>query len=171
MKRLFFFAAFSLIVLLFGCDKNSVNNPVSPINADKQAVDIGSVQNGIIHIDKKLINPIGNKNYYQIDGRINYAEELLTNNTVTTVNGYEARLELTISATLKDNSISTNRADIWKISSEKNAVIALPSGETSDFVKSFPVPNNPDGLSLVCTFEVTTRGLLLKNVDLISRRV
>lgn len=171
MKKLFFFTTFTLILLLFGCDNNSVNNPVSPNSVDKSALNVGTIKSGDISIDKKLVDPIKFNTDYQVNGEIIYTEELLKQNSVTTANGYEARLGITIKATLTNNSLSTGKAEIWKISDENESLINIPTNVSNEFVKSYPVIGSSEGLILVCTFEATTHGLLLKNVDLISQRV
>ncbi len=171
MKRLFFFATFSLITLIFGCDNKTVNNPVSPNSVDKSTTNINTIKSGDISIDKKLIDPIKYNTDYQVNGDITYTEELLRNNSVTTATGYEARLGITIKATLTDNSLSTGKVEIWKVSDENESLINIPTSGSNEFVKSYPVIGSNEGLILVCTFEATTQGLLLKNIDLISQRV
>lgn len=171
MKKLFFFTTFTLIILLFGCDNKTVNNPVSPNSVDKSTTNVNTIKSGDISVDTKLIDPIGYKNDYKVDGNINYTEELLRNNSVTTALGYEARLAITITATLTDNSLSTGKVEIWKISDENESLINVPTSGSNEFVKSYPVIGSSEGLILVCTFEATTHGLLLKNVDLISQKV
>ena len=172
MKKLFFFATFSLILLLFGCDNNSANNPVSPNSIDKTGESVVTINTGTLNFDKKLIGPNGNiKNDYQADGNINYTEEILKQSAISIKSKYEAKLSITITASLTDENIPSSLNNKWKISAEKEALVNLPPIGRNEFKELFSVVDNYNGLVLVCTFEATQQGLLLKNIELQSQRV
>lgn len=171
MKKIFFLMAFSLVLLLIGCNENSASNPVSPDTINKSASGLGTEHRGDIYLDQKLQSPDVLGDYFQLNGDINYTEETLGQIPQSSIAGLDEKLDISIEATLTDISVNTTKPVIWKISSESGDLVTLPQNGSNELVKTYLVPGRTDKLELVCTFTVTLDGLKLKNAVLQSAMV
>jgi len=169
MKKILFFAVVSsFLLLLIGCQDNSMTNPVSSQSLNKTDP-IGSnyVENAI-PLNYKLMDPVNKDIEYKLSGDIDYTEEILKPSSQDIVPQIDIKLNNSVSANLKIISSSDIKLDSWKISSEADNLVKIISDKADILVKSFPVIGNADKLDLICTFTVSQEGEELTNVSLES---
>jgi hypothetical protein len=170
MKNIFFLVAFSATILLIGCNDNSINNPVSPDISNKPAL-ANTTQNGSIRLDQKLIDPGRFGGEVQLTGAINYIEELLNQDPVNTANSNDAKIDISINASLTEKNPSTGTADAWKVKSTSVNQVNVTARDPNDLVKTYMLQGTSQGMKLVVTYSITTDGVQLKNVVLQSEEV
>jgi hypothetical protein len=157
-----------LLLVLFGCEDNSINSPVSNEKVNKaDPLGINNLE-GTIILDQKLIDPINVNNYYLLKGKINFSRELTfiqSSMAVTPI--YEVRLDIYVDATLRDY-LSNLEPNTWNIKSESHDRFNLNENGNYTLVKTYPIDGMPDMIELDCTFSVTTEGIKLDEVFLRS---
>jgi hypothetical protein len=157
-----------LLLLLVGCEDNSINNPVSAESFNKAGPLSGNTLNGSIILEHKLAG-LGTVNkYYLLSGKIYYSQELIIKNPQAIVLGYDVKLDISVDAVLKDISAPSGEQNAWRILSKSEDLVFVAANGSYVLVKSYPVLGRTDEMELVCTFAITTRGLKLENVVLSS---
>jgi len=164
------YLAFSLVVIsliFYSCQDNTVTDPVSPNQINKTGNFSEKTLKGSIPLDKIIYVSDTTKSNYQINGKINYSEEIFRNiiPSQTEVTG-DIKLGITVDALLTDPRVVGPGTGGWKISSESEDVLYVRLGGTNVFERSYPVMNRKDEMQLVCTFIITTNGLSLDNMVL-----
>lgn len=163
------YLVFSLVVisfLFFGCQDNTVTDPVSPNQINKTSNFVGNTIRGTIPLDKILYVSGNSNDYYQINGKINYSEEFFRNISSQTESRGDIKLGITIDALLTDPRVVGPGTEGWKISSESEDVLYVNPEGIDIIERTYPVMNRKDDMQLVCTFIVTTNGLSLDNMIL-----
>jgi hypothetical protein len=163
------YLAFSLVVislLFFSCQDNTVTDPVSPNQINKTGNFGERTIKGSIPLDKIIYVSDTTKSYYQINGKINYSEEIFGNIPSQTEARGDIKLGITVDALLTDPRVVGPGTGGWKISSESEDVLYVRLGGINVFERSYPVMNRKDDMQLVCTFIITTNGLSLENMVL-----
>ena len=185
MKKILFSAVVSsFLLLLIGCQDNSINNPVSPQTLNKQSSTIigknmpGSISAGKIHgiipVETKLGDPNQANRSYILKGTFNYTESTIKQDIKpvlsTASEEKDLRIELGVDATLTQVGTSAidNKNNPYKfnLSSKSISVVTFNAKGKSDLIKYYPVFNKFDDLELVCRFTVTSDGLRLDSVAL-----
>ena len=158
MKKLFLsFVVFS-VLLLIGCQENSITDPVSSqtVNKDQNT----EIIRGSIPLSGLLANPGGGFNsFLEVDGQINYTHEKVYVN-VPPLPRYDISLKLDVNATLTDPQ--SPRQNYLTISSKSEDVFHISQEGMYVLEKAFPVQGE-DGMVLVCRFLVTTDGVALND--------
>lgn len=157
-----------LLLLIVGCEDNSINNPISAESFNKAEPNSGITLHGSIILDRRLEVPGTIKKYYLLRGKINYSQELIINSPQAIVPGYDVKLDISIDAILKDISVPSGEQNTWKILAESKEITFVALNGSSILVKSYPVLGRTDKMELVCTFVITTQGLKLESVVLSS---
>jgi hypothetical protein len=169
MKKILFSAVVSsFLLLLIGCQDNSMTNPVSSQSLNKTDPIGSNFVENVIPLDYKLIDPVNKDIEYKLSGDISYTEEVLKSGTQDVAPQYAIKLDNSILANLKIISSSDIKLNSWKISSQADNIVKITSDNADILVKSFPVIGNPDRLELVCTFTVSADGEELTKVALES---
>jgi hypothetical protein len=157
----------ALLVLLIGCEDNSINDPVSAESFNKVGPPNRNTLRGSINLEHKLVDPVRVHNYYLLCGKINYSQLLILKSPQDIALGYDVNLDISVDITLKD-ILSSLEPSIGKIKSESEDRFYLNANGSYILVKSYPIKSLPDRIELVCTFAVTTEGLKLESVVLNS---
>jgi hypothetical protein len=157
-----------LLLLVVGCEDNSINNPISVESFNKAEPNSGITLHGSIILDHRLEVPGTIKKYYLLSGTIRYSQELIINNFPAKEPGHNVLLDISIEALLKDVSASNGEQNTWKILAESKELTFVALNGSTILVKSYPVLGRTDEMELVCTFAITTQGLKLESVVLSS---
>lgn len=166
MKNLFLTIAFFSVLLLVGCQENSITDPTSPESVNKNqnptvTVSTGTVTTGTIPLQGTVVLPGLGQTYYSIEGVINYTHELVLLDPIPPAQQYNVHLNLSVSAAL--NNESTRDRYTLSIISESEDVFYVSEEGIYILEKSYPLLGSNDGLVLVCRFLVTTDGIGLND--------
>jgi hypothetical protein len=167
MKVMVFSLAF-ISLLLFSCKDNTVSDPVSPNQINKTSDATGNSFMGIIPLNKVLMvpGPGALVRNYNIVGKIDFNGEFTGISPNQTTEAEDLKLEILVDARLSSTSTKDPYQNEWMISSEsQDRFYVTPDGQKI-FEKTYPVLHRQDKLQLVCTFTVTTRGLMLDDIVL-----
>lgn len=156
MKKLFSTIAVFSVLLLIGCQENSITDPVSTESINKNQTTSETFTSGSIPLEGILLVPGGFQTYYSIRGQINYTHELVLLDPAPPAPQYYIDLNLSVRAVLTDEGHNT-----FTISSTSQNNIYVSDDGISMLEKSFPVLGRTDGMVLVCRFLVTTDGIAL----------
>lgn len=156
-------ASFALLISLMGCQDNFRNNPVSSKAFEKVGPTSAEPLQGSITLANRLVDPIKVNNYYLLNGKIKYSQELFIK-TGATEPKYEVRLDVAVDAVLTDNLEPKQ----WDINAKSKDRFYLDVKGSRTLVKSYPINGTTDLFTLVCKFEVDSKGLKLANVKLNS---
>jgi hypothetical protein len=167
-KALLAFVIFSSLYLI-GCDENSITDPVSSQSINKVEHKNTEVFRGIIPLDRNLVLPNLDHNYYHINGSIRYTEELLNFDPKVSASNKNVELDILLDAKLTDTSVSDHQENTWGISSESKDEFYVSEEGIYVLEKSYRVPGRTDLLILDCKFIVTTDGVGLNSIKLDSR--
>jgi len=151
MKKLFSFVVIFSVLLLIGCQENSITDPMSSESVNKTSTTDQNSTTGIIPLEGLLVIPGGFQSYYSIDGQINYTHQLVFLDPMPPAPQYYVDLNLSIGANLTDEGHNT-----FRISSTSADNIYVSNDGINILEKSFSVLGRNDGLVLVCSFLVTT---------------
>jgi len=161
MKNLFLsFVVFS-VLLLIGCQENSITDPTSPELVNKKQSPAANIATGTIPLEGILVLPGFGQTYYSIEGVINYTHQLIFVDPIPPAPQYYVQLNLSVSAVL--NNESTNERSTLSILSESEDVFYVSEEGIYILEKSFIIAGSNDGLALVCQFLVTTDGVSLND--------
>jgi len=172
MKKIFLSSVIFLVLTLIGCQENSGNNPISAdINSKTQDGPHGILPgtvSGEIPLDRMLVlYGLGNT-YFQIEGKIQYNEELISDqNSLSSVTGqYDRRVEINFDAVLSDPA-QPGGGNTWNINSRSDDVISnIPPNGGAILTKYYTVPERNDGLTIVCEYSVKPEGVSLSSIRL-----
>ena len=173
MKKVLFSLFIFSVLLLVGCQENSMTNPVSSESLNKTDLTHGTTSQSTITLDQKLANPgIEGNTDFIVNGKIDYTESIFPQNVTPLVStlapGIDVMTNISVDAILKSVSLSNVGQNGWKILSDSRDQVFVSANGSSVLVKSFPVPGRTDRLKLVFTFTVTVNGIRLDSVILDS---
>ncbi len=154
-KLLISFVIFSALFII-GCQENSITDPVSTESINKNQTTGRTITSGVIPLEGILVVPGGFQSYYSLEGQINYTHALVLLDPIPFVPQYYINLNLSVRADLTDESNHS-----FRIASKSEDNIYVFEYSRYLVVKSFPVMGRNDGLNLVCSFIVTTGGIVL----------
>lgn len=169
MKNLLLtFAAF-LVLLLIGCQENSITDPIQDTGLQKN--DDPSVTTGTILLDGTLQDPHPIMNsYYVITGEIQYQHRIQYLDPIPPSPQYTVLVNLSASADL--NYLCTvcsppsDSASVGTISIKTSDNIYVSEEGIYLLEKTFPIQGGNHGMVLVCRFMVTTDGVGLNEMQL-----
>jgi len=154
MKNLLLTLSVFSVLLLIGCQENSITDPILNESVQKGQTTGENVISGSIPLEGLLLVPGGFQSYFSIRGVINYTHELVLLDPIPPAPQYYINLDLSVSATLIDEE-----HNIFRISSQSEDIIYDSGDLTYILEKSFPVLGRNDGMVLVCRFLVTADGV------------
>jgi hypothetical protein len=166
MKKFFLTAVALSVLLLIGCQENSITNSVKDVG--QQAIpksDDPLVNQGIIELDGILEVPGLTTSFLEISGQVEFVHELVLVDPIPPASQYYVSLSFQLNAELSD-PYSENHQD-FTISSESQDLIYVSEDGIYLLEKSFAVQGRRDGLILLCRFLVTTDGVGLNEMWLV----
>jgi len=161
MKNLFLTIAFFSVLLLVGCQENSITDPITTESVNKDQISAGTLTSGTIPLQGIVVLPGLGQTYYSIEGVINYTHKLVLLDPIPPAPQYYVDLNLSVSADL--NNESQTERNTLSISSESEDVFYVSEEGIYILEKSYPILGSNDGLALVCRFLVTTDGIGLND--------
>ncbi len=165
MKNLLLTLVAFSVLLLIGCQENSITDPVSSESVNKNQISAGTLTSGTIPLEGLLVVPGMGQTYYSIEGVINYTHQLFQRDPIPPAPQYNVQLNLSVSAYL--NNESTRERNTLSIASQSEDVFYVSEEGIYILEKSFIVLGSNDGLALVCRFLVTTEGVSLNSTWLV----
>ena len=154
MKKLLFSLVVFSVLFIIGCQENSITDPVSTETIKKDQTTVDPFTSGVIPLEGVLVVPGGFQSYYDIRGQINYTHESVLLEPIPP--RYHIDLNLSVRANLTDEGNNT-----FQISSTSEDNMYILQNGRYLLEISFPVIGRNDGLTLVCSFIVTTGGVSL----------
>ncbi len=170
MKKLFLTIVTFSVLLVIGCQENSITDPTSVEPTNKVQPD--PPNQGTITIDRMLGDPYPVMNsFFLINGEIEYNYRLEVINSVPAERQYSVSLNLTISAGLTylctvcgENNEETPAG---YISSQSNDIITLTGNDGYILEKSYLIQGREDGMVLIISFLVSTKDVRLDEIYLV----
>jgi len=168
MKNLFLPILVSSILLLIGCQENSITDPVSTesINKDQNP---GTYLHDFISLEGALNDPhpIGNS-FYIINGQIEYELRIVYVDPLLPTAGRYASLYLTTNAEFRYLCTVCSQPETDQlaefISDVSEEFVPLGGSNVSLLEKSFTIQGREDGMTLKCRFLVTASGMGLSSM-------
>ncbi len=175
-KLLLSIASLSFLLLLIGCQDNSITDPYSGGSLNKSNLTHSNKFEGVITLDQKLADPDRINDYFLLRGNIKFAEYLFDNPLIDsapqlTAAGLNEKLDISVDAVLRGILSSSADQSVLKVDSKSDDIVFVNTNGTDTLVKSYPVIGRKDKLELVLTFAVTENGIKLKDAILISAEV
>ncbi|MGB5529719.1 MAG: hypothetical protein WBQ32_07105 [Ignavibacteriaceae bacterium] len=161
MKNLLLTLVAFSVLLLIGCQENSITDPTSPESVHKDQNAAGNVTTGTIRLQGIVVLPGLGQTYYSIEGIINYTHKLVLVDPIPPAPQYYVDLNLSVEADL--NNETTTERNSLNISSESEDFFYVSEEGIYILEKSFVIAGSNDGLALVCQFLVTTDGVGLND--------
>lgn len=178
MKKLFFSLVFFSLLLVVGCQENSVTDPVSPGEVQRANIPEVTSTTGTIPLDGIVKYPGPGNTYYTLKGSISYnlqlipresvpaahtslnsAEKTSTNEPISAAVPYYIRVAIYINATLNNSERTTVNTSY--ISSGSVSYLYKSVGGYYKLEKSYSFKGRNDNLSLMCRFLVTSHTIAL----------
>ena len=160
MKKLSLTIAVFSVLLLIGCQENSITDPIQDTQIQKNENPL--VQRGIIELEGILEVPGQTNLFLEINGQVEYVHELFLVDPIPPAPQHYVSLSLQVNAGLSDPY--SERHPYWLISSKSQDIIYVSEDGVYQLVKSFPIQDRSDGMVLVCSFLVTTEGVGLSEM-------
>ena len=167
MKNLLLTIVVFSVLLLIGCQENSITDPIQETGIQK--TDDPSVTTGTIVLEGMLQDPHPIMNsYYIITGEIQYQHTLQYLDPIPPNPQYIVSLNLSTSANFTYLctvcSPQSDNVSVGTISLETNDNFYVSEGGIYFLEKTFPIQGRDDGMVLVCKFMVTTDGVGLNEM-------
>jgi hypothetical protein len=162
MKKFFLTTVVLSVLVITGCQENSITDPMSSESVNKTASTDENFTAGIIPLEGLLMFPGGFQTYFSIEGQINYTHELVLLDPAPPAPQYYIDLNLSVRANLTDEGHNT-----FRISSTSEDNIYVSEDGIYLLEKSFLIQGRKDGMVLVCRFLVTTDGVGLNEMWLV----
>ena len=164
MKKLFFSFVSFFLLLVIGCQDNSITDPVmteSNSSSPKTSLDI---TRGYFPLEGILVAPGMTNNYFSITGRIDYTHQLFYLDPIPSAPQFFVKVHFNVSAVITDLNFRTRKSWTIKAQSDDNVYVS----EEGIFIleKTFPINNRKDQMVLKCKFIVTTSGVQLDATSL-----
>jgi hypothetical protein len=165
MKTLIITLVSLTLLVVVGCQENSISEPVVSESIDK-ILPIDEHQHNIIPLQQLLNDPypIGNS-YYRISGQIEYEFHNAVEDLGQAASKYHISLRLAISADLHYfcSVCSPSEQDDLAgfIQADSEDYFSLDGTSSRTLEKSFTIQGREDGMVLKCRFSVSVDGIEL----------
>ena len=166
MKKTFISLSIFSILFLIGCNQNSMNNPVGPQGINAVNKTSQNIKTGTIKINRILELPGWGNTYYQINGMINYKEELYPQNLSPSTSKPNVNLDIAIDATLTNSNLINNENRAPDVYANTDSLIYVSEEGIYLLTKTYPVEGLKNNVDLVCTYLVTTDNVSLNQIEL-----
>lgn len=164
MKKLFFSLVVFSVLLIVGCQENSITDPVQ--NSTDVNKSDATTTAGYFKLQGSLENPYRVFNsYFVINGIADFQVTVQQLDPIPPNRQQIISLQLSIDAEL--SSICTtcsppsNETSAGVISAEISDVLNITDDSQKSLTKSFAIDKRDDGMFLKCTFLVSTSGVTL----------
>ena len=166
MKKIFLSMSIFSVLFLVGCNQNSMNNPAAPqgINAVNKTSE--NIKTGTIKLDRILELPGWGNTYFQINGMINYKEELSLQNLSPSTSKPDVNVDIVIDATLSNSNLINKENRALDVYANSDSLIYVPEEGIYLLKKTYPVEGMKDRVDLVCTYLITTDNVSLNKMEL-----
>jgi hypothetical protein len=163
MKKLLLTTAVFSVLLIIGCQENSITDPID--QQDLQKNDDPLVQQGTIALDGLLVDPsVPFNSNLTISGQIDYMHSIELVDPMPPAPQYYVVLSLSVDASLISRD-SANEPYMF-VTSESEDVIYVPVEGIYLLEKYYNIQGREDGMVLICKFLVTTDGVGLNEMFL-----
>ena len=135
MKKLSLTIAVFSVLLLIGCQENSITDPIQDTKLQK--TDDPLVQLGIIELEGILGVPGQTNLFLEINGQVEYVHELFLVDPIPPAPQHYVSLSLQVNAGLSDPY--SERHPDWLISNKSQDIIYVSEEGIYQLVKSFPI--------------------------------
>jgi hypothetical protein len=166
MKKLFLSTVVFSVLVITGCQENSITDPID--QQDLQKNDDPLVHQGTITLNDLLLDPsVSIENYLTISGQIDYVHRIELVDPIPPAPQYYVSLSLSVNASLTSSTDSPNEP-IMLVTSESEDIMYVSEDGIYLLEKSFPIRGRveDDGMFLFCRFLVTTDGVGLNEMFL-----
>jgi hypothetical protein len=167
MKNLLLTIVAFSVLLLIGCQENSITDPIQ--NSELQKTDNPSVLTGTIALEGMLQDPHPVMNsYYIINGEIQYEHTLQYLDPIPPNPQYTVSLNLSVSANFMYLCTAcepqSDQVSVGTLLTETNDNFYVSEEGIYLLEKTFAIQGRDDGMVLVCRFMVTTDGIGLNEI-------
>jgi hypothetical protein len=167
MKNLLLTLVSFSVLLLIGCQENSIVDPIQ--DTELQKTDDPAVTTGTIVLEGMLQDPHPVMNsYYIINGEIQYQHTLQLLDPIPPNPQYIVSVSLSVSANFTYLcTVCTSPSDdalVGTIATGTNDNLYVPEDGISVLEKTFEILGRDDGMVLKCRFLVTTDGIGLNEM-------
>jgi len=162
MKNLLLTLVAFSVLLLIGCQENSITDPIQDTGLQKS--DNPSILSGTIALESMLQDPHPVMNsYYIINGEIQYQHSLEFLDPIPPNLQYMVSLDLSVSANFTYlctvSEPGTDIVSVGTLSTSTNDNFYVSEEGIYFLEKTFPIEGRDDGMVLKCKFLVTTNGV------------
>ena len=176
MKNLIFAFALFLAAFFNACQENSITDPITDNNFEKNSSYYTNLNNGKIKLDEELTDPSQSPGSpYNIFGAIEYGISHV-GSQVSAEQYYNTIVKMKIDAILKPLALidkSSNYPGSYLViqkTTEDFLNISMTGAREFKLTKKYEVTGSNHHLNLVCTFAVTSNRLILKEMYLCCDR-
>ena len=165
MKNLLLTIFVFSVLLLIGCQENSITEPFSNESPNKMQSAGGEITHGSIPLEGILEVQGSDNLYYTINGSINYIHEIVQVDPIPPSPQYYVKLSLSVNAILASlRDFPGNNS--YTLSSESEDVFYVSEEGIYLLEKTFYLQGSFEGMVLVLRFLVTTDGVGLNSMVL-----
>ena len=123
MKKFFLTTVVFSVLVIIGCQENSITDPISTESITKSQTTVSNITTGLIPLEGLLVLPGWFQTYFTIEWQINYSQELVPLDPAPPAPQFYIALNLSISAALTDEaqnkfSISSESQDVIYVSED-----------------------------------------------------
>jgi hypothetical protein len=172
MRNLIFVLGLILAVFLNACQENSITDPITDNNIEKNSSYYANLNSGKIKLDEELTDPSQSPGApYNIFGTIEYGISHI-GSQISAEQYYNTIVKMKIDAILKPSALidkSSNYPSSYlaiQKTSEDFLNISMTGAREFKLSKKYKVTGSNNHLNLVCTFAVTPNSLILKEMHL-----
>jgi len=166
MKKFFLTTVAFSVLLIIGCQENSITDPIDL--QDLQKNDDPLVHQGTITLNGLLLDPsVSDDSYLTISGQIDYVHRIELVDPIPPAPQYYVSLSLSVNASLISSTDSPNEP-VMEVTSESEDIFYVSEDGIYLLEKSFTIRGRveDDGMFLFCRFLVTTDGVGLNEMFL-----
>lgn len=157
MKNLLLTLAACSVLLLIGCQENSITDPVlsSSVQKNQTSTTLGTIPlDGIVKVPGQF------NSYYDISGSIAYTEELIQDPKVPAVQQTHVSLSLSVAADMFNSAPPYGK---WNISTTSRDDLYFSNNGDEILEKHFYIDGRTDGLAIVFQFLVSESSVKLES--------
>jgi len=176
MRSLIYVLGLILAVFLNACQENTITDPITDNDLEKNSSYYTNLNNGKIKLDEELTDPNQSPGApYNIFGAIEYSISHI-GSQLSAEPYYNTILKMKIGAILKPSALIDKSSNYYSSSlviqktTEDFLNISMIGAREIKLTKKYEVTGGNNHLSLVCTFAVTSNRLFLKEMHLCCDR-
>jgi hypothetical protein len=164
MKKLFFSIVSFFLLLVVGCQDNSITDPIVTESNGTSSKTSRDINSGNFPLEGILVAPGMTNNYFSISGRIDYTHQLFYLDPIPPAPQFLVKLHFDVSAVITDLNYRAGKT--WTIKAQSDDNVYVSEEGVNILEKTFPINNRKDQMILKCRFIVTTNGVQLDATSL-----